>query len=78
MTDNRIGDEGVKVLSEMLKVNNTLAILYLSGETRKKMKRERNREQRVNCRMQNEERRSKSNERNAENEHHINITGSRT
>lgn len=46
MTGNWIGDEGVKALSEMLKENNSLVILYLSGETiKKKMKRERNREQ---------------------------------
>ena len=32
MTDNQIGDEGVKSLSEMLKVNTTLISLYLYSE----------------------------------------------
>ena len=32
MTDNRIGNEGVKSMSEMLKVNTTLKSLDLSGE----------------------------------------------
>ena len=32
MTDNQIGDEGVKSLSEMLKVNTTLINLYLYSE----------------------------------------------
>ena len=32
MTDNEIGDEGAKVLSEVLKVNTTLKVLYLWRE----------------------------------------------
>ena len=32
MTDNEIGEEGVKALSEMLKVNTTLTSLHLSNE----------------------------------------------
>ena len=31
-TGNKIGNEGVKALSEMLKVNTTLTNLYLSSE----------------------------------------------
>ena len=36
MTDNQIGDEGVKSLSEMLKVNTTLTTLGLQSEWQKK------------------------------------------
>ena len=32
MKDNQIGDEGVKSLNEMLKVNTTLTNLYLHSE----------------------------------------------
>ena len=32
MTGNEIGDEGAKVMSEMLKVNSTLTKLNLSSE----------------------------------------------
>ena len=32
MTDNGIGDEGAKAMSEMLKKNTTLTTLDLSGE----------------------------------------------
>ena len=32
MTDNEIGDEGAKTMSEMLKVNTTLASLNLEGD----------------------------------------------
>ena len=32
MTDNGIGDEGAKAMSEMLKVNTTLTSLNLEGE----------------------------------------------
>ena len=44
MTDNKIGDEGAKAMSEMMKVNTTLTSLNLCGEgrgvkkTRKKRK----------------------------------------
>ena len=40
MTDNGIGDEGAKVLSEMLKVNTTLTSLNLRGEEEMKEKEE--------------------------------------
>ena len=36
MTDNQIGDEGVKSLSEMLKVNTKMTHLYLHSELEKK------------------------------------------
>ena len=36
MTDNRIGDEGAKALSEMLKLNTTLKFLNLSCEEERK------------------------------------------
>ena len=45
MTDNGIGAEGIKSLSEIMKVNTTLKELYLSGEKeRKKERRERKKE----------------------------------
>ena len=31
-TDNKIGDEGVSKISESLKVNTTLTVLYLQGD----------------------------------------------
>ena len=36
MTGNQIGDEGAKVMSEMLKVNTTLTSLDLGGEDERK------------------------------------------
>ena len=46
MTDNGIGDEGAKSMSEMLKSNTTLTSLNLSGEEegrkRKRKRKERN------------------------------------
>ena len=36
MTDNKIGDEGAKAMSEMLKVNTTLTSLDLRGEEEKR------------------------------------------
>ena len=36
MTDNGIGDEGAKAMSEMLKVNSTLTTLDLSCEEERK------------------------------------------
>ena len=36
MTDNRIGDEGAKALSEVLKANTTLKKLYLGSEKNEK------------------------------------------
>ena len=38
MTDNWIGDEGAKSVSEMLKVNTTLTSLGLGGEEERKEK----------------------------------------
>ena len=32
MTVNKIGDEGAKAMSEMLKMNTTLKTLFLGGE----------------------------------------------
>ena len=48
MTDNGIGDEGVKALSEMLKVNKTLAWLTLNGEEERKEKIERKEREKKN------------------------------
>ena len=48
MTDNEIGDEGAKAMSEMLKVNTTLSTLYLGGEEQKR--KERRERKRVNDR----------------------------
>ena len=36
MTDNEIGDEGAKAMSEMLKVNTTLTSLNLGSEEERK------------------------------------------
>ena len=49
MTDNVIGDEGAKAMSEMMKVNNTLTTLNLrSDEERKeKEKRKKKKEERM-------------------------------
>ena len=44
MTDNNIGDEGAKALSEMLKVNTTLTWLGLGGEEEEKKTRKNKRE----------------------------------
>ena len=41
MTDNKIGDEGAKALSEMMKVNTTLTSLNLCGEEERRKERER-------------------------------------
>ena len=41
MTDNGIGDEGAKAMSEMMKVNNTLTELNLGCEEKRKERRER-------------------------------------
>ena len=41
MTDNQIGDEGAKAMSEMMKANTTLTSLDLSSEEERKMERER-------------------------------------
>ena len=43
MTENRIGDEGAKAMSEMLKVNSTLTTPNLRGEEERKERRERKR-----------------------------------
>lgn len=44
MTDNGIGNEGAKALSEMLKVNTTLTTLYLGGDEEREIEREVNKE----------------------------------
>ena len=36
MTDNKVGDEGAKAMSEVLKVNTTLTSLRLRGEEEEK------------------------------------------
>ena len=38
MTDNEIGDEGAKALSEMLKVNSALTTLNLTSEEERRDK----------------------------------------
>ena len=43
MTDNEIGVEGARTMSEMLKVNTTLTTLNLSGKKERKERRERKR-----------------------------------
>ena len=43
MTDNEIGDEGAKAMSEMLKVNSTLTTLDLRCEEERKEKRRKKR-----------------------------------
>ena len=50
MTGNRIGVEGAKAMSEMMKVNSTLTTLDLGGEEERKEKRER-KERRKNDRQ---------------------------
>ena len=40
MTENEIGDEGAKAMSEMLKVNTTLRTLNLGGEEERKEREE--------------------------------------
>ena len=50
MTDDEIEDEGVKSMSEMLKVNTTLTELNLCSEEERKEKRER-KERRKNDRQ---------------------------
>ena len=50
MTDNWIGAEGAKAMSEMMKVNTTLTSLDLGGEEERKEKRER-KERRKNDRQ---------------------------
>ena len=42
MSDNGIGDEGAKTMSEMLKVNTTLTELYLKGEEERQREKKRN------------------------------------
>ena len=45
MTGKRIGDEGAKAMSEMMKVNSTLTTLDLGSEEERKEKRERKKEE---------------------------------
>ena len=51
MTDNGIGDEGAKAMSETLKVNTTLTTLNLWSEEERKEKEEKERERRMNDRQ---------------------------
>ena len=44
MTDNVIGDEGAKSMSEMMKVNTTLTALGLRGEEERKEKKRKKKE----------------------------------
>ena len=46
MTGNYIGDEGAKVMSEMLKVNTTLTSLDMEGEKEERRKKRKKREKR--------------------------------
>ena len=48
MTDNEIGVEGAKALSEMLKVNTTLTKLDLESEEKRKEKRKKREKRRMN------------------------------
>ena len=75
MTDNGIGVEGAKAMSEMVKVNSTLTTLNLSCEEVRKERRER-KERRKNVRQCDWSRRSKSNEFHDESEQHIDNTES--
>ena len=59
MTENGIGDEGAKAVSEMMKVNSTLTELYLESEEERK---EREEKEKKNDRQCDWSRRSKSNE----------------
>ena len=43
MTGNRIGDEGAKAMSEMVKVNSTLTTLYLECVEERKEREEKER-----------------------------------
>ena len=51
MTDNEIGDEGAKAMSEMLKVNKTLNELNLECEEERKEREEKEKERRMNDRQ---------------------------
>ena len=64
MTDNGIGDEGAKAMSEMVKVNTTLTTLYLGREEERQEREEKEteKERRMNDRQWDWSRRSKSNE----------------
>ena len=46
MTGNKIGDEGTKELSEMLKVNTTLTSLNLIGKKEERKEKEKEKEKR--------------------------------
>ena len=48
MTDNEIGVEGARTMSEMLKVNTTLTTLDLAGEEERKRERRERKERRMN------------------------------
>ena len=51
MTDNEIGEEGAKAMSEMLKVNSTLTELNLGSEEERKEREEKEKERRINDRQ---------------------------
>ena len=51
MTDNQIGDEGAKAVSEMMKANTTLTSLDLSSEEERKWKEKENIQRRMNNRQ---------------------------
>ena len=51
MTDNRIGDEGAKSLSEMMKVNTTLKSLILGGEEEEEKTKREQEKKRINDRQ---------------------------
>lgn len=43
MTDNKVGAEGAKAMSEIMKMNTSLTILHLQGLGKKKKKRKQRR-----------------------------------
>ena len=51
MTGNAIGDEGAKVMAEMLKENTTLTTLDLSGEEEERRKKRKKEKRRMNDRQ---------------------------
>ena len=50
MTDNEIGEEGAKSMSEMMKVNTTLTSLNLRGEEERKKGKKQEKRKRMNDR----------------------------
>ena len=76
ITGCAIGDEGVKAISETLKVNTTLMNLYLESEEKENRKRKREKERNMNVRQWNWSWRSKGTVWNAESKQNFDITGS--